>query len=428
MSKFYSVLKRLTRNDATYLAHRFLLRAVYGNRLQRLANRDMFHRPEWFWASRPVPVYRVERPASSGGLSATDKKLLIADLLTSFDEAQKLDKENSSYSALWRWNVERTARDFIDALVRKDAQKVLSFLEGMLSQPALWGIGYGDFGIWQGDRFASFLIFHQLVGLAESLALVRTECPEQGEIGYAFDVGVESLVEKIEQTVGVRMDFPRVASSYGIMINGRMLDMQTPSHLYSAYRLRKNLEKYVSRENYSVLEIGAGFGGSAYWFLQQLPRSKYCILDLALTNVYQGWFLSNTLGRDNVLLFSDALKGAPIGSRQVSIMPTRSEGYLGETRFDAIFNQDSFPEMTEQAIDDYLRLAHQRLDGILYSFNHESFSLVKGHPLPWVPDRVQKVGGFKRLSRELSWVRRGYVEEVYRLTAPSGAGVIRAPA
>jgi hypothetical protein len=418
MSKFYSVLKRLTRNDATYLAHRLLLRAVYGNRLQRLANRDMFHRPEWFWGSRPVPVYRIERPPSSGGLSANDKKLLVADLLVSFEEAQNLDKENSSYSALWRWNVERTARDFIDALVRKDSDRVLSFLEGMLSQPALWGIGYGDFGIWQGNRFASFLILHQLVALAESLAIVRTECPEQGEIGYAFDIGVEPLVEKIEEVIGIRIDFPRVASSYGIIIGNRLLDMQTPSHLYSAYRLRMHLHKYAPRENYSILEIGAGFGGSAYWFLQQLPRSKYTILDLALTNVYQGWFLSNTLGRENVLLFSDVLRGSAVGSRRVSIMPTRSGSYLGGARFDAVFNQDSFPEMTEQAIDDYLRLAHQRLDGILYSFNHESFALVKGQPLPWVPDRVLKVGGFERLSRELSWVRRGYVEEVYRL-APS---------
>ena len=415
MSKFYSVLKRLARNDATFLAHRLLFRAVYGNRLQRLANPDMFQRPDWFRGSRPVPVYRIEIPPSSGGLSATDKKLLVEDLLTSFHEAQQLDKENSSYSPLWRWNIERTARDFVDALVRKDSAAVLAFLERMFTQPALWGIGYGDFGVWQGDRFGTYLVLQQLVGLAECLGVARMECPEQGEIGYAFDGGVESLVERIERALGIRMDFPRVASSYGIVVGGRLLDMQTPGHIYSAWRLRKNLAKYAPRENYSVLEIGAGFGGSAYWFLQQLKSSKYTIIDLALTNVYQGWFLSNTLGRENVLLFSDLLKGATPGSRQVSVLPTRSEPSLGSIRFDGIFNQDSFPEMTEQVIDQYLRLAQERLDGILYSFNHEAFSLVKGQPQPCVPERVAKVGGFERLSRELSWVRRGYVEEVYRV-------------
>jgi hypothetical protein len=415
MSKIYTALKKLTRNDATFFVHRLLFRGIYGNRLQRLANRDIFHRPEWFWGATPVPTYRIEIPPSSRGLTAGDKKLLVEDLLTSFHEAQKLDVENSSYSPLWRLNIERTAGAFVDALLKKDREAVLQFLEGMFTQPALWGIGYGDFGVWQGDRFGSFLVLHQLVALAESLGVVRAECPEQGEIGYAFEQGLESLIEKIERVIGIRMDFPRVASAYGIVVGGRLLDMQTPSHIYSAYRLLTNLRKVTPKDDYSVLEIGAGFGGSTYWFLQQFNRCRYTIIDLALTNVYQGWFLSNSLGRENILLYSDIKNGASPGSRQVSILPTKSESSLGKTRFDAIFNQDSFPEMTEEVIDDYLRLAHERLDGILYSFNHEAFSIVKSHEQPWVPNVIARHGGFERISRELSWVRRGYIEEIYRI-------------
>jgi hypothetical protein len=239
--------------------------------------------------------------------------------------------------------VERSASDFVEALVRKDVDFVTRFLEGMLSQPALWGIGYGDFGIWQGARFGSFVVLHQLVGLAESLGVIRTECPEQGEIAYAFDGGLEPLVERIESEVGVKMDFPKISSAYGLKIGGRLIDMQTPGHLYAAFRLKANLEKYCRKQGGSVLEIGAGFGGSAYWYLKQVRNSKYSILDLALTNVYQGWFLSNALGRENVLLFSDVLDGAAVGSRQVSIMPTRSEAHFNTLRFDAVFNQDSFP-------------------------------------------------------------------------------------
>src|SRR5687767_357279 len=212
MHSVYSFLKRLSRNDCTYLAHRLLMRAVYGNKLQRLANRDMFHRPEWFWASRSIPALPISRPPSTAGLDAEGKRQLVQDLLRSFEEAQKLDEENQSYSPLWKWNVERSATGFVEALVRKDADFVIRFLEEMLSQAALWGIGYGDFGIFQGARFGSFVILHQLVGFAESLGVIRTECPEQGEIAFAFDGGLETLVEQVENVVGIRMDFPRISS------------------------------------------------------------------------------------------------------------------------------------------------------------------------------------------------------------------------
>src|SRR5688572_28904093 len=121
MPNIFTILKRITRNDLAYLAHRTLLRSVYGNRVQGLANRDMFHRPEWFWGNRGVPVLPLARPASTDGLKPNEKKLLISDLLRSFEVAQKLDKENTSYSPLWRSIIERSVQDFVRALYNKDS-------------------------------------------------------------------------------------------------------------------------------------------------------------------------------------------------------------------------------------------------------------------------------------------------------------------
>jgi hypothetical protein len=39
-----------------------------------------------------------------------------------------------------------------------------------------------------------------------------------------------------------------------------------------------------------------------------------------------------------------------------------------------------------------------------------------------VPRLVEQTGGFARLRRDQSWVRAGYVEEIYALT--NGAGVV----
>jgi hypothetical protein len=381
--------------------------------VQQLANRDMFNRPEWFWGNRSVPKYELARPASTDGLSVSAKKDLANDLIESFNEARKLDPENRSYSDLWASIISRSAREVVQALIGKDPTTLLSLLERLFPLPALWGIGYGDLGLSQGDRFASFVILDQLVGLGESLGVVRSECPEQGEIGYAFEGGVEKLVTDIESKLGFKIDFPKIGGSYGISIANRLIDMQTPGHIYAAYRLKSNLSRYTQATKPSVLEIGAGFGGAAYWFLQQSSPRQYVILDLALTNVYQGWFLANALGRERVSLYSDIRRDG-IGHRTVSIMPTKSEHLLGDMQFDGIFNQDSFPEMPEESINGYLRLASERLRGILFSYNQEAFSPVAEKPQPWLVKQVEHVGGLTRISRERSWIRRGYVEEIYQ--------------
>ena len=58
-------------------------------------------------------------------------------------------------------------------------------------------------------------------------------------------------------------------------------------------------------------------------------------------------------------------------------MPVHSQKQFGEQRFNAIFNQDSFPEMPVESVRDYLRLAADRLHpgGLLFSINQEALIL-----------------------------------------------------
>ncbi len=414
MSFIVRLLRRLSRNDATFLLHRAYLRAGYGNRVQRLANRDMFNRPEWFWGANPVPNLPVARPASTDGLSTDAKKALAGDLIDSFHLGQQLDPSNDNQSPLWATIIDQSAVPVLDALRRKDCTALVTFLEAMFPSPTLWGIGYGDLGVTQQGRFASFLILHQLVGLAEYLGIARTECPEQGEIGHALREGPAALLHAVENAIGIRVDFPRISGSYGIEIDGRLLDMQTPGHLYAALRFKRALESSGRKDPPTVLEIGAGFGGTAFWFLKLLAPARYVVLDLPLTNVYQGWFLANALGRDRVGLYCDFKRDGRFGGHSIQIMPANSQSEFPTQRFDGVLNQDSFPEMPHAAVEGYVRLARERLDGILYSYNQEAFSPIDGKAPPRVRDVVAKVGGLERVSRELSWVRRGYVEEVFR--------------
>src|SRR5437016_1499835 len=121
MPDIFTVLKRLTRNDFSFLLHRLFFRVGFGNRLQQLANRDIFNRPEWFWARRSVPRFPLEQPHSSDELDLAAKRNLVRDLISSFEAAQKLDPDNRSYSPLWAIIINRSAQEVLTALREKNS-------------------------------------------------------------------------------------------------------------------------------------------------------------------------------------------------------------------------------------------------------------------------------------------------------------------
>jgi hypothetical protein len=83
-------------------------------------------------------------------------------------------------------------------------------------------------------------------------------------------------------------------------------------------------------------------------------------------------------------------------------------------RFDVVLNQDSIPEMSPAAGRAYIDRIKQ-IAPSFYSVNQEASALntQTGRQLR-VPELIRDAGGYRRLSRNLFWLRDGYVEEFYR--------------
>lgn len=139
---------------------------------------------------------------------------------------------------------------------------------------------------------------------------------------------------------------------------------------------------------------------------------SYTIFDLPLTNALQGYFLSKVFGESAVSLFGESTP-ASNNPKVILILPTHGISLWTERRFEVLLNENSMPEITERGVSDYLSWAKERLNGIFFSYNYEAYSLVNNIPQVLVPQIVTRVGGFNLLTRNPSWVRRGYVEEVY---------------
>ena len=86
--------------------------------------------------------------------------------------------------------------------------------------------------------------------------------------------------------------------------------------------------------------------------------------------------------------------------------------------YDVLLNKDSMPEMPKHAVLEYLRWGRSTCRGIFFSCNQESKAAFRGQPQGLVPEAVEEVGGFSRLRRDESWVRPGYVEEIYANVPP----------
>ena len=244
------------------------------------------------------------------------------------------------------------------------------------------------------------------------------EGAEQVDAGLAFEHGLSDLVERVERALGVSSDFPDVGAPYGLRIDGRLVTIDSPEQIYSAVRLDEALRLHLdagAAKAPSVVEIGGGYGATCYWFLRRHAAvSRYLVIDLPIVNVLQGYFLSWALGHSTVSLFGEE-------EAKVAVMPSTALSAI-DAPYDVLVNKDSMPEMPQSAVSDYLQWARSTCTGILFSLNQESAAPFLGERQGLVREAIERTGGFSRLRRDHSWVRPGYVEEIYAIERSSPAG------
>jgi hypothetical protein len=372
---------------------------------------ESFDRPTWLYRSRgtlPSTDVHFRSPRSVADADIA----LCQRLIDAYVSAQSAAP---SPSGIWSHGIfQHRQRELVSALERGDASLLARLLASMFRSEFVLGTAPGSLGAARSGfnmKLACLKALDKLVALAESQGAICCENPEQGAVGIAFADGPATLVRNTESALGVSLDFPDVGAAYGIRLAGRLISWDAPDQLYAAARLREAVRTYLPAPNrpLHVVEIGGGYGAMAYWLLR-MSNLRYTIVDLPLINVLQGYFLSQALGPSKV-----SLHGEP--TRPVAIVPTHALRSV-DLPFDVLANKDSMPEIPEAALLDYLSWARMGCEGIFYSYNHESALRLEDKSQNVVPQVLASLGGFVRVRRDASWVRRGYAEEIYR---PSGS-------
>jgi hypothetical protein len=375
---------------------------------------ESIRRTEWLYRSRGrVPAARI---AVRGPKAVSDADLeLCRRLIAAYSEASERDPVTRSKEDMWSWIFSARQRELAETLQRGDAAALGELMASMFQEDFVLGMASGPIlghvHSKLGSRIWCLVIFDALVSLAEALAVVPVENPLQGSTGVAFEAGVGELFLELERVLGFRLDFPDVGAPCGLETEGRLITPDTPDQIYAAVRLSQAIHLHLNREpdgasSLRVVEIGGGYGGMCYWFLQrQEAAAHYTIVDLPIVNVIQGYFLARALGSERVSFY-----GEP--SAEVKIVPNFALAEV-ETPCDVLANKDSMPEMPHGAMVEYLEWAAMNCEGLFYSYNQEAGAEFLGEAQGVVHEAVTEMGRLQRLRRDESWVRRGYVEEIY---------------
>jgi hypothetical protein len=375
---------------------------------------ETMDRPWWLYGSkhglRLCPVEQREPLAVTG----VDVEL-CERLIAAFDVATDRDEERWETRGLWAVLFHAYQQELADVIERGDARDLARMLARMFQEDFTHGLlmnaHASNSRSWLGSRIASLRWLDMCVSLAEALGVVPVEGPEQLRTGVVFDGDVVELLRRIDRALGFELAFPDVGAPFGSMVDGRLVTMETPELAYAATRLSRAIDVHLSeveREDLGIVEVGGGYGGMCYWYLRVDPgANRYTIVDLPIMNVLQGYFLARALGESEV-----SFCGEP--PARVHILPNSRLADIPAPA-QVLVNKDSMPEMPYAAMLEYLEWARSSCTGFFYSYNHEVVRGFRGSTPGQVPEAVSRVGGFTQVSRDNSWLRRGYAEEIYAI-------------
>lgn len=316
------------------------------------------------------------------------------------------------------WNEVRTRhQEFIQALESKDVDTLCKLLPGFLQSELVWGLGKYDLKLVDDMRqvkdksHVQLRVTDALMSLAQSIGAFPVGSVEQQGTKATMnvlDTDISKLYADTEKRLGFEASAPEVAANYGCKINGKFVTIDSLLHCYSIYRLKQ----LGATAQSDIKEIGGGYGCMAH-IAHRAGLKKYSIIDLPWVNALQAYYLLMSLDANDVVLH-----GEPKKDSGVHIYPYWHFEKLESKATDYFFNMDSMPEMAAEACRGYLVGMKDKLKtphGMFLSINQEAQAPNAASHQNSVPAIIDEIGGWKRLSRHLYWMRQGFVEETYVL-------------
>ena len=347
------------------------------------------------------------------GVVTKHSEAACARIVSAYRASAALQDKHTSAPDLWTGIVGSHLTSLIDALIAGETATLAKMFSSFGADYTWFGgitTGVDGFNHWDRDeRMIAYSYFDQLVSLGEALSVLPAENPEQGENGnWGKNIQRQpaDVVARIEDKLGISIRPPvGIMPVSGIALDGGALHYRHINALYTAVRARD-----LTEPGDAISEYGGGIGLVAL-YLHRFGRKDYTLYDLPIVNAVSAYFLIGALGDDAV-----CLEGEPAKPNAVKIKTGESCHRERDKAFTLALNQDSFPEIDETIVRDYLGQIRRTTTKYFLSINHEVEHAKTSEAKHLnVSTLLTGEAGFQRFYRMPYWLRRGYVEELYAI-------------
>lgn len=267
-------------------------------------------------------------------------------------------------------------------------------LENMCGTALVSGFGGGE-----GRR--------ETVKLAEALGICGISNPENDAAhkrhitppSNVDSLTTDDILDKIQSVLPFTIDFPTFTGNCTQGITTKR-GITTNRHTFYLWVMKRIIELCPDRSS-GIVEVGAGFGVLGY-YLDRAGYRDYTTIDLALINACQTYFLSKNLPERNLILSGDVENPFDLQHKDsIKLLHSTDFTTVPKNRFSIMVNMDGLTEMGMAEAQKYVQ---SDCFPMLLSINHEvnAFRVI---------DIKQSHRTLK--SRNLFWLRDGYVEEIY---------------
>jgi hypothetical protein len=288
--------------------------------------------------------------------------------------------------------------EVVECLQNEDFATVKSMLSDPISNNLMYG--FDNLSKQLQSRFRlesrteSAMTADHFLALSEFLGVIKYQSTEGLNSPKKFFIDMNPLIDSVfaevfEEDISLPNFYP---GETGISTAFGVASLRVPAAIYQAIQVVK-LGK-------NICEIGPGLGRTAY-FSNLLGARKYTLVDIPISSLCQGYFLLNSLPDVEFSMCSedDIDKGIQLR------LP--DQFFKSSEEYDVIINVDSLTEIGIDAAREYLKEIVGRAK-FFFSINHEGNEFS-------IRELAGEFSDLKLVSRSRSWVRTGYVEELYEI-------------
>lgn len=363
------------------------------------------------------PVYlKVKSSFSINDSGVTERDLAIIARLTKFWSNSQNSLTNLGESP---WSqIQRDQTQFYEIMGEGNLEKIYDYLISSPTQSLCNGV-------LQGNResimlkvnpkyrdLISKITINRFMALSEAIGEgCEVQNPEQGQWGVKKDFNFAEFLNQLDAAFGIPVIPPTVYTGLLLTeVGNRKFNQVDIMALNASLQIKNTL---ANSPNKTILEIGSGSGITPYW-CHRLGLGPIQIIDLPHVVVLQAFYLLKSLPNAKILLYGEE---QGVSEPDITIYPHWAFLELPKNKVTLAFNQDSFAEMSNETVLNYLTWISDIGAQILLSINHESGATYDSALASQanISRLIQETPAYLRVSRYPNWVRQGYIDQVWKI-------------